>query len=363
MKKLKLLIRTICTFGIIALLLFSINLTVAVSPAQNAPLTIAPEAPQHSHAGHTHSQAAPSGVIVPNAVTNVNIQNFAFTPAVITVTVGTTVTWTNIDASDHTVTSDTSLFDSGNLAQNATFSFTFNQVGSFAYHCAIHPGMTGRVDVVPPLAETALYPKAVVANDPSFTLTIDGTGFATGAIVKWTNPPQPDLTPISLTSTRIQVTVPATYITAVGTPDITVVNPLPSGSSNSLPLAINAQCDPLVVTKKTDDGSCGTLRNALAPPAPGVTDVTISLSIVPPDIITLTNGLTLTLGVTTTINGPCGPTGPGLTINGNGAPGNGILVNGRALINGLKVIGFVGRQIFLPNGKDSTFTCFVARRT
>jgi plastocyanin len=78
---------------------------------------------------------------------SVNISNFAYVPPTLTVSVGTTVTWTNNDSVAHTVTSNDNLFDSGNLATGATFSYTFEQKGTFNYHCTIHPFMTGKIIV------------------------------------------------------------------------------------------------------------------------------------------------------------------------------------------------------------------------
>ena len=45
------------------------------------------------------------------------------------------------------MTADDGSFDSKSLASNATFSQTFAKAGTFAYHCAIHPGMKGTVTV------------------------------------------------------------------------------------------------------------------------------------------------------------------------------------------------------------------------
>ncbi len=82
------------------------------------------------------------------SVTNkIELSGFAFVPATVTVTVGTTVTWTNLDPVAHTVTSETDLFDSGNLAHNATFSYLFADRGTFSYYCTIHPSMRGKVSV------------------------------------------------------------------------------------------------------------------------------------------------------------------------------------------------------------------------
>ncbi len=77
----------------------------------------------------------------------IKISGFAFVPATITVSVGTTVTWAHNDSPPHTVSSRDALFDSGNLSRGATFSHTFEQSGTFEYYCKIHPYMTGKVNV------------------------------------------------------------------------------------------------------------------------------------------------------------------------------------------------------------------------
>jgi plastocyanin len=80
-------------------------------------------------------------------INEVWIQGMAFTPSLITVTAGTTITWTNKDAIAHTVTSDTDLFDSGSIANTGNFSFTFTSAGTFKYHCTPHPTMVATIVV------------------------------------------------------------------------------------------------------------------------------------------------------------------------------------------------------------------------
>ena len=63
------------------------------------------------------------------------IADFAFDPGDLTVAVGDTVTWTNDDDTDHTVTADDDAFDSGDLGGGDTFEQTFDEAGEFAYHC------------------------------------------------------------------------------------------------------------------------------------------------------------------------------------------------------------------------------------
>jgi plastocyanin len=75
------------------------------------------------------------------------IQGMAFSPANLTVTAGTTITWTNKDAVAHTVTSNIKLFNSGTIGSNGTFSYTFTSTGTFSYYCAIHPSMVASVTV------------------------------------------------------------------------------------------------------------------------------------------------------------------------------------------------------------------------
>ncbi len=75
------------------------------------------------------------------------IQNMAFSPSTITVTAPVTIKWTNKDGIAHTVTSNTGLFDSGNMGGGSTFSQLFDTPGSYPYHCTIHPDMTGTVIV------------------------------------------------------------------------------------------------------------------------------------------------------------------------------------------------------------------------
>lgn len=77
----------------------------------------------------------------------VTIQNLAFTKSSITIKKGDTVVWTNADSMGHTVTGNTGGPASPTISTNGTYSYTFNSVGTFPYHCSIHPSMTGTVVV------------------------------------------------------------------------------------------------------------------------------------------------------------------------------------------------------------------------
>jgi plastocyanin len=78
--------------------------------------------------------------------TKVTIDNFTFSPAELTVKVGTTVTWSNHDDIPHTVVS-AGKFRSKAMDTDGTFSFTFTEAGEYKYFCSLHPHMTGVVKV------------------------------------------------------------------------------------------------------------------------------------------------------------------------------------------------------------------------
>ena len=92
----------------------------------------------------------PGDEVAVEGVTQVRLEDYAFAPANIVVDAGTTVTWTNYDDVEHTVTSDEGdELDSELFGENETFSHTFDTPGEYAYHCSPHPNMRGLVTVRP----------------------------------------------------------------------------------------------------------------------------------------------------------------------------------------------------------------------
>jgi LysM repeat protein/plastocyanin len=97
---------------------------------------------------------------VPPLLNIVQAKDDFYTPAVITVRIGSFVQWINGGKEPHTVTQGLCPggvctptpggFNSGVLAPGQTYGFQFNQLGTFAYFCQIHgAAMTGSVAVVP----------------------------------------------------------------------------------------------------------------------------------------------------------------------------------------------------------------------
>lgn len=97
----------------------------------------------------THSVDIPKGTSVPGCEES----NSCFSPADITVNAGDTVEWMNIDTAAHTVTAGSpadvqiEIFDSSLLMASASYSFTFDEAGSYDYFCMVHPWMIGSVTV------------------------------------------------------------------------------------------------------------------------------------------------------------------------------------------------------------------------
>ena len=95
----------------------------------------------------------------------VEIVDFAFSPATLTITAGDTVTWTNGDPIVHTATSTTGAWDSGDLEMGESYSLTFAEPGTYDYLCTPHPSMTGRIVVL--AAASTPTPTVPAAGSPA----------------------------------------------------------------------------------------------------------------------------------------------------------------------------------------------------
>jgi plastocyanin len=119
--------------------LFQLETQARAAGMLDVPLAVAPVAGAAGHPG----------------MVAVVAQNFAFTPRIITVPPGTMIMWVNNDASKHTVTSDSGIFNSGDMSRGDTFASTFTTSGRFPYYCRYHGdkggiGMSGIVIVSAP---------------------------------------------------------------------------------------------------------------------------------------------------------------------------------------------------------------------
>ena len=92
--------------------------------------------------------SAPSGGASSSTPASISIRDFKFSPETISVRSGARVGVTNSDSAPHTVTADDGhSFDSGTVQSGASASIQAPGAGSYAYHCTIHPFMTGKLVV------------------------------------------------------------------------------------------------------------------------------------------------------------------------------------------------------------------------
>jgi plastocyanin len=104
---------------------------------------------------------SPTGTLVPSPTPTspkqqtdrtqvIIMRNIAFIPALTTIKKGTTITWDNQDTVVHNVVDDPdgNNFKSGFLQPGEKFSFTFEKIGDYLYHCSIHPSMRAKITVI-----------------------------------------------------------------------------------------------------------------------------------------------------------------------------------------------------------------------
>jgi amicyanin len=94
-------------------------------------------------AAGSQSASSPSA----SATKTVEIMDYKYSPATLTVKVGDTVTWTNHDSAPHdvTITEGPEKFKSPTLKKGESFSYTFEKAGKYSYYCSIHPDMKASV--------------------------------------------------------------------------------------------------------------------------------------------------------------------------------------------------------------------------
>lgn len=130
--------------------------------------------------------------------TNVAIQDNIFSPSVVTIPVGATVTWTNQGMPGHTVTADNNSFDSGPLASQTSYSRQFSAPGQYRYYCKSHgaPGGIGMSGVVNVVASNA------TTNGPSIPTGLIITPLSNSSLqLSWNASTHPTANPASLTYT------------------------------------------------------------------------------------------------------------------------------------------------------------------
>jgi plastocyanin len=109
-----------------------------------------------SSAGTTTTAGPTGGIVttVPSgggstggATVEVKMEGMAFSPQTVTIKVGDTVNWTNMDQPPHNAVAVDKSWQTSTFATGESGSVTFATAGTFPYICTIHPNMTGTVIV------------------------------------------------------------------------------------------------------------------------------------------------------------------------------------------------------------------------
>lgn len=139
---------TITFSGLSATGLYQINAIVPAVPTNGAtPVDAAVVAQVPGAQSQPNAFLSITSPSAPPAPALVDIVNFSFVPTPITVTAGSTVTWTNKDAVQHNVVSDANVFASDLLDTGVKFTQQLNTPGTYNYHCSVHPNMKATVIV------------------------------------------------------------------------------------------------------------------------------------------------------------------------------------------------------------------------
>jgi len=156
---------------------------------------------------------------------------------------------------------------SGNVAPPGHYLlFVVNGTGVPSPGAVVQLGGTASAPPPPPPppsapapAITTLTPSTTLAGRPGFTLTVAGSGFASGAVVNWNGSARQ--TTVG-SSTRVTAQIPDSDVAAAGTGTVTVVNP-GAPASNALPFTIDPSFR-LTVTKSGNEAGRGTITSSPA---------------------------------------------------------------------------------------------------
>ncbi len=179
-------VATGCVIGSLIIGMGAAVATTAATPTTATPVTASPATTTATPTTLTPTTGSPTTVATPTtapvltdpfqppstaATAHVSIVDFGYSPASITVTMGTTVTWTNTGGVIHSVTSDTGAFDSSPscpsgacIDPGSSYSHTFATAGTFAYHCRVHSNMHGTIIVKAAVTTPTTTPGSTVAG-------------------------------------------------------------------------------------------------------------------------------------------------------------------------------------------------------
>ncbi|HEY7737185.1 MAG TPA: cupredoxin domain-containing protein [Candidatus Limnocylindrales bacterium] len=112
-------------------------------PAASEPASSGPAASEPASSAPAAAGCAESA---DTATVETTIKGFAFAQP-LTAKVGDVVSWSNEDSAPHSVVLDDGQCQTQQIAAGSSSALVFNEAGSFAFHCGVHPNMTATIEV------------------------------------------------------------------------------------------------------------------------------------------------------------------------------------------------------------------------
>src|SRR5205823_2850456 len=117
------------------------------------------------------------------------------------------------------------------LATAGTVGFTgYLEGGVYTYDNFTRTNLDG-ASTNPLPTTTGLSPASAPVGGPGFTLTVNGSGFISGSLVRWNGNDRPTS---YVSATQLTAAVPATDLGAAGPAPVTVFNPAPGGGTSNV---------------------------------------------------------------------------------------------------------------------------------
>ena len=165
--------------------------------------------------GQVGSAAAANG--------EVDVDDYGYAPGQVSIEPGDRVRWTNQGNQVHTVTADEPAaedFDSGRLGSGDEFTHTFDQPGTYAYHCEVHNSMNGVIQV---------------GSSPTSTTSSTTTSSTTTSSTTTTTQPAPSTTTTTRPPATVTTNPPAPSTTTTATTGRPSAGAAPSPTTTSAP--------------------------------------------------------------------------------------------------------------------------------
>lgn len=208
--------------------------------------------------------------------------------------------------------------------------------------------------IVPTLIQ--LSPATLMAGNPDFTLTVTGTNFMPGAVLRWN---ASDKTTNLLSETLATTTIPASDIATSGLFTVTLTNPGPQGGESNVLTVTVQPCAEFIITRSQTDGYCGSLNRAIqqANTASQAVNISFGQEITRVVLTAPLSQIGAAPGVAITLDGGCNAGKPVMELVASTGAGNvGLNIGSNVTLRGLLISGASSYAVQLA-GNNNRLLC------